>query len=219
MVSPTAGDAARDWNRFNGLIASKLVGRQLNRLGFALETKTHSELAAADFAGRALVVVSVADGDGRLEASLERAGLPTAAVPVLCLEAVAFPALQMSGPVRGADFEWGVPPGPLDFAAHPMAAGLAGRRDFGGAVGGGWVRPGPGATAVATLAGRPDRAAAFALEAGARLADGRPAPARRAGLFLDPGKIAGPDSPAWALFEAAAQWCAAPAARTPETTR
>jgi hypothetical protein len=64
--------------------------------------------------------------------------------------------------------------------------------------------------AAATIVARPEgsnkRAAHFAVEAGATLAHGKPAPARRVGTFLDAGSSHQLSPAGWALFDAGVVW-------------
>lgn len=202
-----------DWNLFNQLIGDKLVGSRLWQLGFRVDTKHYDEVRTEDLENRALVIASVFDyGVG--EPALERIRLATASVPVLCLEPVGYPALQMTGSDQGTDHGFWEGTSPVEFVLpdHPLSAGLRGPA-------GGllqrvicWGRPAPGAFVVAHLPGRPDQAILFAYEAGSPLAGTATAPpgiapARRVGLFLDPFAATGNQENAWRLFEAAVDWC------------
>jgi ferric-dicitrate binding protein FerR (iron transport regulator) len=204
-----------EWKRFNELLRERLVGSRLRRLGFRVEVRDHQDLRREDLAGRPLVILSVAEFNVGLEESLRRAGLRDAAVPVMCLEPLAFPCLGMTGPRQGRDFEWEKGPARVTFPnpGHPLSGGLAGERgDLFGRVGClGWARPAGDAAVIAAVAADPSRVTAFGYEAGARMASGK-APARRVGLFLDPAQVDEGADAAWALFEAAVDWCAEPPA-------
>ncbi len=69
-----------------------------------------------------------------------------------------------------------------------------------------WARPTPDAIVVATLPGSPTQAAIFGYPAGATMADGFVAPARRAMLPLDNPSYADMTVAGKALFDAIVLW-------------
>lgn len=119
--------AEAKWDRFNQLIGDKFVGSRLWQLGFRVETRHFDEVQPEDLAGRALVIVSLFEyGVG--EPALERIGLASAPVPVLCLEPAGFPVLRMTGGEQGMDHGFKGGPSPVEILLpdHPLAAGLHG---------------------------------------------------------------------------------------------
>ena len=184
------------WNRFNRLLGDKLVGSRLWRLGFRVETRHYDEVQAGDLADRALVIVSLFD-QGVGEAALERIGLASARVPVLCLEPAAYPTLKMASGAEGVAFGFKTGPSPAEIAQaeNPICSDveLTPSKWYEQIVG--WGRPGPAAEIIAHLAGHPDQAVAFTYDTAQLLqtaANETPtlAPARRVGLFLDPTVMA-----------------------------
>jgi hypothetical protein len=199
-----------DWDRFNQLIGERLVSTRLWRLGFKVEVRHYHELQPADLVGRALVIASLFDyGVG--EEALKRAGLADTTVPVICLEPAAYPVLGMTGPQEKTDFGFisGTRAVTIADPNQPLAGGLTGEKSdlFRKIVG--WGKPAASAIVVAHQAGKPERGVAFAYESGAKMID-RPAPARRVGLFLDPYALDDKATTAWALADAAVEWCVEP---------
>ena len=117
-----------------------------------------------------------------------------------------------------ADRDWGTDAG-LRFvhlvnAPHPLAAGLAAGNQNVLATDHfkmSWGRPvlGAGATVIATLRGEPEKAAIFAYEKGATLANDRLAPARRVMFFLDSDTFEQLRPEGLALLRAALLWAVA----------
>ena len=200
-----------DWGHFNHKLADHLLPERLGRLGFTVTMKSYADATPADLAGAALVVASVFDyGVG--EPALARCRLATAAVPVVCLEPAGYATLGMTATeaAGGCGFDSGPTAATFPHPADPLSGGLTGDRVHFYPTCVGWGRPGPAAAVAAHVAGRPDWVTAFGYDAGQVLASGV-APARRVGLFLDPATAATDDGAAWALFEAAVEWCAADA--------
>jgi hypothetical protein len=201
-----------DWDRFNQLIGERLVSTRLWRLGFKVEVRHYHELQPNDLAGRALVIASLFDyGVG--EEAIKRAGLADAPVPVICLEPAAYPALGMGGPKQDTDFGFFPGTARVTIAApqHPLAGGLTGDRNDLFRKCAGWGKPADSATVIASLADKPEHAVVFAYDAGAKMTN-RTAAARRVGLFLDPWALDEKSVTAWALADAAVEWCVEPTA-------
>jgi len=213
LIIASCDKAPADFARFNALVGDRLLGRRLRHLGFRVETKAHSVVTASDLAGRPLVIVSYSEEGVGFEENLERIGLRTAAVPVLCFEPVVFPTLAMTGTARGRDFDWQAGATAVDFPRpdHPLSAGLGGTQrglfDKPGCFG--WARPAGSARTIAAVEGDPSKAVMFAYETGAEMVGAR-APGRRVGLFLDPSQVGEASEAAWGLVEAAVEWCVEP---------
>jgi hypothetical protein len=206
----TTKERGTSWDRFERIMANRIMGERLWRLGFRVETCTFEEARPEMLAGRALVIVSVFAFNIGAEESLRRLGLPGSDVPVICLEPAAYPVLGLTGPVNKQDFGWDNHVRWVDFPhpEHALSAGWAGSRVEllpGKTCQVGWGKPAPTATIIMRLH-QSERAGVFAYEAGAALVEGR-APARRMGLFLDPATVDEKAAAAWSLFEAAVEWC------------
>ncbi len=140
------------------------------------------------------------------------------AVPVISLEGLLADTLHFAGRNRYVDYgEHGEekesedpPTGYLDIvgAWNPMSAGLApGPVKF--TVHDSvlkWAHPTPDAIVIATLPGSPDQSAIFGYPAGATMADGFVAPARRALLPLDNPSYDDMTAQGKALFDAVTLW-------------
>ncbi len=213
LIIASHDQAPPHFERFDRLVGERLLGRRLRHLGFRVETKRHQEVRAADLVGRPLVIVSYSEERVGYEQSLERIGLKTAEVPVLCFEPMVFPTLGMTGTRRGADFDWLGGQGPVELTdpGHPLSGGLIGTRsdlfEKGDLIG--WARPGREALKIAVLPGDGSQAVVFAYEAGAGMVEAQ-ALRRRVGLFLDPARVGEGSETAWTLVEAAVEWCVEP---------
>ncbi|HKZ73201.1 MAG TPA: hypothetical protein VJ011_04005 [Steroidobacteraceae bacterium] len=140
--------------------------------------------AAANAKGHDLVLVS-STVDGHEGA----VALRDVAVPLISCESRILHDLGMTLGMEGLDF--GTTETPDTYlsivnAPHPLAAGLAAGTFVAtnASVPMNWGRPGPAASVIAVPPGYPDRAAIFAYERGATLANGTPAPARRVACFF-----------------------------------
>ena len=90
---------------------------------------------------------------------------------------------------------------------HPLTGGLTGIVAVGSAASiFSWGRPGGAALVAATLRNNSARATIFGYEAGALLANGTPAPARRVALHPNSGAIDASNANGRKLFSAAVQW-------------
>jgi hypothetical protein len=212
LIIVSRQNAGANWDRFNQLVGTRLVSDRLRQLCLAVEVKDHHDVREEDLENRPFVIVSHAAVGTGLWTSLRRIHLAEAAVPVICLEAIALPVLKMSGPQVGSDYRWDEANLPLTLRddSHPLAAGLRSAL-LGDVPCYGWAVPGDGATVITGIARDPKRATAFCYEAGAPMV-GLAAPARRVGLMLNPDQMTEDRDAAWLLFEAAINWCADPAA-------
>jgi len=181
----------------------------LKKLGFVVrEADEHAPPEAV--AGQHLIVIS--ESVDALDVGGKYRSTP---VPLITFENDLLGDLEMTGQKNGRDygtdddqrFIWVVN------APHPLAAGL----------GPGlqnvltdehfkmnWGRPCLGAVTIATLRGEPEKAAIFAYEQGATMADEFLAPARRVSFFLWQDTFEGLRPEGLALFRAAALWAVTP---------
>ncbi|HET9107363.1 MAG TPA: hypothetical protein VFN79_09235 [Steroidobacteraceae bacterium] len=212
-----------------------LVSRHLRKLGLIVRAVDAS--APESVAGGASLIVlsstanSHALGDKYADST----------VPIFTWNTYDYPNLGLTGPVLHRDFEVIDPTQhyPDSFAVlYAYGANLTSQ--ISRAVGlrpqlfgtlylepgtAGWGRPGPGGTVIADFMGRQSHAAVFTYERDASLANGRPAPARRAGFYLGSddfhlltaayGPAAkDPNMRRWAiglkLFDTALRWAASP---------
>ncbi|MBW4051174.1 MAG: hypothetical protein HIU85_06885 [Proteobacteria bacterium] len=212
-----------------------LVRRHLRKLGFLVRTVDASAPESAAAGASLIVLSSTADAHalGRKYAD--------STVPLFTWNTYDYPNLGLTGPVLHRDFEVIDPIQhyPDSFAVlYAYGANLTSQ--ISRAVGlrpqlfgtlylepetAGWGRPGPGGTVIADFMGLQSHAAVFTYERDASLANGRPAPARRAGFYLGSddfhlltaayGPAAkDPNMRRWAigvkLFDTALRWAASP---------
>ncbi len=214
LVITSKQQAPASFKRFDRLVADRLLGSRLRHLGFRVETKDHLDATASDLIGRPLVIVSFCQEGVGFESSLERIGLKSAEVPVLCLEPVIYPILGLTGDRRGVDYDCVEAHPSVRFPdpSHPLSGGLGGTQvDLFGKASNivGWAMPGPSAVRIAAIEGDASKATLFAYEAGAGMV-GLEAPRRRVGLFLDPTQTDAKSEAVWGLLEAAVEWCVEP---------
>jgi hypothetical protein len=224
VVSSKAIYAHEDWERFDQILADRIMGDRLWRSATSVRVRTYDELRAEDFAGCSLVVLSVFPFQVGIEEKLRKLKVPELSVPVVCLEPAAFPALGLTGPKRDADFGFARGPLVADVAApsHPLSSGFVGsglnlfasrKSPYA------WGKPTSAAHKILQIHKHPDRWLLFAYDRGDAMVKGI-APARRVGLFMDPIG-ADYESPTLDLVDAAIDWClesiardAAPAANS-----
>jgi hypothetical protein len=171
-------------------------------LGFTVTVVENSVSQAEDVGDNCLVVLSPLGGAVDVEDKFR-----DVVVPVVTWEYNLYDNMRMVDPLGVG---WGIAD-PLDQIeitnpAHPLAAGLVGAVSV--YAGGGrisWGMPVGDVEIVATLPGDPSRATIFAFEAGAAMAAGFVAPARRVALGggETPAMVTGE---AVELFEAAVRW-------------
>lgn len=191
------------------------VLRRLEGLGFAVTPHPALTLRSGDAAGCAFVAVSSTARAEQLSAtSMTGMGslLRDLAVPLLVWEPRLFSDLGMvAGTAHTVDWAASFHPGRIEVvdAGHPLAAGLSGAVEVASARSRlSWGRTAPGIRRIAVVEGLPERAALFAVDSGDVLDGGRPAPARRAALFLFETGVPRLTAEGWRLFDAAALWCA-----------
>ncbi|HWL09505.1 MAG TPA: FecR family protein [Planctomicrobium sp.] len=200
-----------NWATFNRLIGERLIDDHLWKSALSVKVRTYDQLTADDLQGCAVVIISVFHWGTNAEDAIAQAGIPDAAIPVLCLEPAAFPVIGMTGPTLGIDYQFNDSSALMDISSprHPLAAGFHGRglnlfhvadkRTLG------WARPTNDATRIANFEGEPEQCVLFGYEEGAQMFE-RKAPARRVGLFVHPQGVTA-SSPALKLIDAAIQWC------------
>ncbi|MCY2952615.1 MAG: FecR domain-containing protein [Planctomycetota bacterium] len=153
LVIVSRENADESWERFNQLLRTCLLSDRLRQLSLDVEVKDHREVRAEDLANRPFVIVGHAAVGTRLEESLQRIHLAEAAVPVICMKAIALPVLRMSGPQDHADYRYDEPRLPMSLRnpIHSLSAGLA-ESSLNQVPCYGWAVPGPGAAIIAGIA-------------------------------------------------------------------
>jgi hypothetical protein len=187
--------------------ADRAVRDRLAALGFKVELAEGGGVQAAAVEGRALVVISAT-----VQASDVGDTFASSAVPVLTWAGLLFEDMKLTGGIYQQDYGTVLGQEEIEVISptHPLAASLEGVAEA-TATGRSyhWGKPGPGAAVIATIPNRHDRALLFAYEAGAALADGRPAAGRRIAAFYSATSAAYFTAAGWQLFDAAAKWLAA----------
>lgn len=177
--------------------------QRLTALGFVITVVQNAASQPKDVGDNCLVVLSPLGAAVDVEDKFREAP-----VPVITWEYNLYDNMRMVDPLGTG---WGIAD-PLDLIeivdpAHPLAAGL-GPGPVPLYVGGGrisWGMPVGEAQIIATLPGDPSRATNFVFEAGAVMAGGFIAPARR--VALGGGEtLAMPTPQAVELFAAAVEW-------------
>ena len=133
-------------------------------------------------------------------------------VPVLCLESYLYDDLHMSGTVRNNDYGNARRRQTIDVnkSDSSLSAGMSARvkvttrrRHVG------WSVPTKSAMIIASLVGHPERAAIFAYDKDALMANAHIAPAKRIGMFLHGNSASRMTAAGWDLFDAAVNWAIA----------
>lgn len=210
VVSSRALYAHEDWERFDQILAERIVGDRLWRSAMPVRVRTYDELQAGDLEGCSLVVLSVFPAKVGIEQKLLALKLSKLATPIVCLEPVAFPLLGLTGSTREVDYGFARGPLVVDVATpgHPLAAGFAGSdlKFFANSKSPyAWGKPAAEAETIVRLHKHPDRWLMFAYDRGDTMVEGS-APARRVGVFMDPIG-ADYDSPTLDLIDASIDWC------------
>ena len=190
---------------------------ELEGLGFNVTIKTSAQLATSDANGQALVVVSSSAVPSELGTKLT-----SVAVPLINLGAFALGQLGLTGAVSGTSFGvFGNQDSFVIDSSHELAAGGPRQTVMSSRLGNyGWGLPGSAAIGIARLPGAQlvtgaARRAEFAYDAGAALASGSAAPARRVAFLTDANSLPGVSSDGKNLLEAAIHWAIDPAASDP----
>lgn len=213
VVSAKALHAHEDWERFDQILAERIVGDRLWRSAMPVRMRTYDELQAEDLKDCSLIVLSIFPEKAGVEQKLIDLKVPELTIPIVCLEATGFPVLGMTGPTLGKDFGIGRGPLVVDITAenHPLAAGFVGSQLELFAYGRApywWGSPNANAQTIVRLHRNPERCLMFAYDRGEVMVGGI-APARRVGLFMIP-RGADFDSPGLELVDAAIDWCLDP---------
>ena len=134
------------------------------------------------------------------------------AVPVLCLESYLYDDLYMSGSDRNSDYGNSRRRRTIAVtdSGHSLSAGMSDsvkvttrRRRVG------WGVPAESALIIASLVNQPERAAIFAYNTGALMAEDYIAPQKRIGMFLHGNSAPRLTAAGWELFDAAVKWAIA----------
>ncbi len=207
-VQPLEDDRPRDALLVVGRIPARSSDRELKmrmeRLGYLVYLTDDDRVEEAATADMDLIVIS----ETVWSASVSNT-FTAIEIPVICFESYLYDDLKMTesrpyrdyGNARYQDRIY------IDLPGHQMAAGhrdkvkvtTRGRRL-------GWGIPSKSSNIIASLIGDPAKAAIFSYDAGAPMADGMAAPARRIGMFPHANSASHFTDAAWDLFDAAVQW-------------
>lgn len=176
---------------------------RLVALGFDVTVVGNAASQPSDADGHCLVLLSALGSASDVEDKFR-----DVAVPVVTWEYNLYDNMRMVDP--GNTSAWGIadPQDDVEIvdAAHPLAGGAAGTvAIFGGGGRIAWAMPAGAVQVVATLPGDAQRATLFGFEAGAAMADGFTAPARRVG-YPHGETAATTTAQGVDLFEAAVLW-------------
>jgi hypothetical protein len=179
----------------------------LESLAFTVTAKTDKASAAADAAGKALVVISGSSASAEVGSKFR-----DVKVPVVVFDASVFGPMKMTGTHEDIDF--GTVTGEKRVAivdpAQPMAAGLSGTITVANdVIQVSWGAPSSSAIKVATVAGQANHYALFAYATGSTMV-GQAAPAARVGAFVRYPEAATYTNDGLALFRAVVLWAAGP---------
>lgn len=177
---------------------------ELEALGQPVTVIKDSTSSAASANGKDLVVISDSVAPGKVGSKFS-----LVSIPVIAYEHGIYDDLGLTGSVSGTDFgRTGETQTQLRVAgAHPLTAGLSGLVTVGTqAARFSWGKPGAAAVVAATLKGNTSRATIFGYEAGAQLANGMSAPARRVAFYASSGAVNAWNANGQDLFVVAVQW-------------
>ena len=163
-----------------------------------------SASSAASANGKDLVVISDSVAPGKVGSKFS-----LVSIPVIAYEHAVYDDLGLTGPVSGTDFgRTGETQTQLRMTgSHPLTALLSGVVTVGTeAARFSWGKPGAAAVIAATLKGSSLRPTIFAYEAGAQLANGMFAPARRVAIHPNAGAMNAWNANGQDLFGVAVQW-------------
>ncbi len=176
---------------------------ELQALGQPVTVIQDASSTSASANGKALLVISNSVAPGKVGNKFNQ--VP---VPVIAFEPGVYDNLGMTGTVSGTDFGRTSSQTQLRMSGtHPLTTGLSGLVTVGtSAAKFSWGKPGASAVIAATHKSSSSKAMIFAYEAGASLANGTAAPARRVALHLNDGATDVWNANGRALFSAAVNW-------------
>ncbi len=176
---------------------------ELEALGQPVTVVKDSASSAASANGKDLVVISDSVAPDKVGSKFS-----LVSIPVIAYENAVYDELGLTGPVSGTDFGGTRDSTQLRMTGwHPLTAGLSGVVTVGTEVARfSWGKPGAAAVVAATLKGSSSRATIFAYEAGAQLANGLSAPARRVAIHPNTGAMNVWNANGQKLFRTAVQW-------------
>lgn len=176
---------------------------RLQSLGQAVTVIKDSVSASSSANGMDLVVISDSVAPGKVSNKFT-----PVSVPVIVFEPWLYDNLGMTGDVAKTDYGRAGNQTQIRMSgAHPLTGGLSGLVTVGSSAASfSWGRPGAEAVVAATLKSNAARPTIFAYEAGALLADGTAAPARRVAIHLNTGALAAWNANGRELFDAAVHW-------------
>jgi hypothetical protein len=181
----------------------QVIEQRLESAGYDVQVQASQALTEPDAAGAEVVVVTAT-----VQASDVAPKLRDLPVPVVTWESFLFPRLGMlDSRVRNARGTSAANVIDVVSPSHPLAAGLSDSIEVTDRrVLFSWGVPDDEAVIVGAVSGI-GAPAVFAYETGARMV-GRPAPARRVGLFLTERAPLHLTEAGWTLFDAAIRWAA-----------
>jgi acyl-CoA thioesterase-1 len=179
------------------------VVSELQALGQPVTVILDASSTTASANGRALVVISNSVAPGKVGNKFNQV-----AAPVIAFEPGVYDNLGLTGPVSGTDFGGKSDQSQIRMSGtHPLTAGLSGLVTVGTSPAKfSWGKPGASAVIAATLKSTSARATIFGYEAGASLANGTSAPARRIAIHLNDGATDAWNANGRTLFGAAVNW-------------
>ncbi len=179
------------------------VVSELQALGQPVTVVQAASSTTASANGKSLVVISNSVAPGKVGNKFNQVS-----APVIAFEQGVYDNLGLTGPVSGTDFGRASNQTQIRMSGtHPLTAGLSGLVAVGtSAAKFSWGKPGASAVIAATLKSNSSRPTIFGYEAGALLANGTSAPARRIAIHLNDGATDVWNANGRALFSAAVTW-------------
>jgi lysophospholipase L1-like esterase len=177
--------------------------QRLETLGQSVTVIKDSASTSASANGMDLIVISDSVAPGKVNSKFT-----LVAVPVIVYEPWVYDDLGMTGSDAGTHYGRASNQTALRMRdGHPLAAGLTGIATVGSSPASfSWGKPSAAAFVAATLKGNTAKATTFAYEAGALLASGISAPARRVAIHPNTGAVAAWNANGGKLFDAAIRW-------------
>ena len=203
LASPASGDALFVVGQVPVTSGDASVMSRLQSLGHAVTVVADAASTASSANGKDLVVISESVNSGNVGNKFN-----LVAVPVVVFEPWVYDNLGLTGTVAATDYGFTQSQTQLRMTGtHPLTAGLTGNVTVGSSASSfSWGIPGAAAVVAATLRNDASRPTIFAYEAGAQLANGLTAPARRVALYPNTGTTTRWNANGQNLFSAAVQW-------------